>query len=228
MTPSKPDAETAESSVLEDPETEATGGVEILVWPAEAHRLKELADGRTPRLVLVEDGSEPPVGAECCQDWMWQTGDAREFRLRLRQVALRALGHGAARPYVDAIGMLHVGLRSVHLRGKEQRLAALLIEHFNERVAAADLLAAGWRERQPSLGILSSRISGLRRRVGAVGLELPGSLRNGYVLRPRGVVDAGSAEASAEVSAFDAEVDTQRWLPPRREHPLREGAQDRR
>lgn len=224
MTASDVDPEAAETSEPEGREAEATGGVEILVWPAEAHRLKELAEGRTPRLVLVESGSEPPVGAECCQDWMWQTGDPREFRLRLRQVALRALRHGVARPYVDAIGMLHVGLRSVHLRGKEQRLIALLIEHFNERVAVADLLAAGWRDRQPSPGVLSSRISGLRRRVAAVGLELPGSLRDGYVLRPRGVVVGGNGATAG----FDAEVDARRWLPNLTQHPLRGGPEDRR
>lgn len=185
--------------------------MQILVWPADSALLEQLADHRTPLLVLVEDGCEPPIAAECCQDWMWQSGSPHELRLRLRQLSLRALVHERTRPHIDASGMLHVGLRSVHLTTKEQRIAAVLLDRFNERVAAADLLAAGWPDRRPPTRMLAPRISVLRRRIAAVALELDGSLREGYVLRP----SASSAAADPDVPWFDAELDAAKWLRPR-------------
>lgn len=196
----------------EDRHDNETGGVAILLWPAESSALEQLAEHGTPRLVVVEDGCEPPVAAECCQDWMWRSGTTQELRLRLRQLALRALAHAAARPFVDGVGMLHVGLRSVHLTGKEQRMVEVLIDRFGERVSADDLMSAGWPERRVRPTLLAPRISVLRRRIAGVGLELPGSMREGYALQP--IRAAGGAEGSVapDLTWFDAELDASRWL----------------
>lgn len=191
-----------------DSEGDETGGVAILVWPTDSNEFERLAAKRTPRLVLVEPGCEPPVAAECCQDWMWRTGTPHEFRLRLRQLALRAIAHTHAVPYVDSAGMLHVGLRSVHLTAIEQRLVAVLIDRFNQRVPAADLVAVGWPGRRPRRSILATRLSVLRGRIKAVGLELPGSSREGYTLRASTApLDPGGHDVY-----FDAELDAGRWL----------------
>jgi hypothetical protein len=50
--------------------------VRIIESPKDGDSLKELAGARTPRLVVVDRGSEPPMTADCYQDWMWRTGRA--------------------------------------------------------------------------------------------------------------------------------------------------------
>jgi hypothetical protein len=186
---------------------EDTGGVAVVLWPGQAEALQRFAATQTPRLVLVEAGYEPPVCAECCQDWMWRTGTPQELRLRLRQLSLRALAHSHTRPHLDSAGMLHVGLRSVHLTAMEQRMTAVLLEGFNERVRAADIVTAGWPgSEQPTR--LAPRLSVLRRRLAAVALELQGSVREGYVL----TTSRNTAAANPDAPWFDAELDTQRWL----------------
>lgn len=185
-----------------------TGGVAIVAWPAQAESLARLTEAGTPRLVVVECGHEPPVASECCQDWMWRDGSPHELRLRLRQLALRGLAHARTRPFLDGSGMLQVGLRSVYLTALEQRITGLLVERFNERVPADDVIAATWPGSTPPKSLLRPRISVLRRRVAAAGLELRGSLRDGYTLRPSPtpVLDVD------EPSCFDAEVDAANWL----------------
>lgn len=69
--------------------------VRIVEWPAETEELEALATAGTPRLVLVEEGSEPPLCAECCQDWMWRTDDEGQKRLCLHHLAMRALAQAA-------------------------------------------------------------------------------------------------------------------------------------
>ncbi|MEW6471786.1 MAG: winged helix-turn-helix domain-containing protein [Actinomycetota bacterium] len=147
--------------------------------------MADLVESRIPRLLVVEAGAEPPVGADCCQDWMWKDGGEAELRLRLRQLALRALDHGRCRPYLDPLGILHVGLRSIPLPPKEQALVSVLLERFNEAVRRVDLVRAAWPDGINSDNTLAQRLSKLRSRLSWVGLEiilLPG---NRYSLRAK-------------------------------------------
>jgi DNA-binding response OmpR family regulator len=163
-------------------------GVQIVEWPRERERLELLESRNTPRLVLVEEGTDPPTGADCRQDWMWASGDQRELRMRVHQLTLRSLGHGESRPQLDALGLLHVGMRSIPLPAKERALAAVLIEHFNDVVPAEDLVRAAWPAGVKRPNVLASRISMLRSRLDWVGLEILGRSSKGYVLRPQSVV----------------------------------------
>lgn len=161
------------------------GFVRILQWPAERAAVADLVESGIPRLLIVDAGAEPPVGADCCQDWMWKEGGEAELRLRLRQLALRALGHGRGRPFLDPLGILHVGLRSIPLPPKEQALVAVLLERFNEAVRRVDLVRAAWPDGISSDNALAQRLSKLRSRLSWVGLEiilLPG---NRYSLRAK-------------------------------------------
>jgi len=128
--------------VASDPTRDSS--VRIVEWPAESEELEALATAGTPRLVLVEEGSEPPLCADCCQDWMWRTDDEGQKRLRLHHLAMRALAHGCGVPRLDPLGLLHVGLRSVHLPHKEQMLAAVLLREFNGVVSPEQLIEAAW------------------------------------------------------------------------------------
>lgn len=166
-----------------DAEPPVAGPVRIVEWPSGLATIEALARTGTPRLVLVEEGSEPPVGSDCCQDWMWRSGDEREMRLRLLQLSLRALAHGQARPHLDSIGLLHVGLRSVPLSPKERALAAVLLDRFNQTVSRDDLVQAVWPEGVSRGNVLATRISSLRSRIAWVGLEIQGSSGKGYTMR---------------------------------------------
>lgn len=166
------------------------GSVRIIEWPTEGQALDELAKARAPRLVLVEEGDEPPVASDCCQDWMWRTGGERELRLRLRQLSLRALAHGHERPHLDPLGFLYVGLRSVHLSPKEQALAGVLLEGFNEMVTPEQLIQAAWPKGIRKPNVLAHRISALRSRLDWLGLDILGSSTKGYTMR----VQAGTGD----------------------------------
>ena len=155
----------------------------VVEWPARRDALAELEESAVPRLVVVDDGSEPPVSADCCQDWMWRSGGEREMRLRLQQLSLRAVEHGHGSPELDALGMLRVGLRSVHLPAKEHALAAVLLEHLGRPVLRDDLIGAAWPEGISRPNVLASRISALRSRLAWLGLEIRGSSATGYCLQ---------------------------------------------
>ena len=183
------------------------GPVRILEWPREMQALEALAGGTTPRLLLVDEGSEPPVGGDCCQDWMWKTGEEREMRMRIWQLSLRSLAHGHERPRIDDIGMLHVGLRSVHLAPRERAIAAVLLEQFNDVVPAGHLVAAVWPDGISGANALASRVSALRSKVAWIGLEVRGSSTKGYTLCATDVTVPGD-----DPPGFEDELDAARRL----------------
>lgn len=181
------------------------GPVRIVAWPAERADVADLAATGIPRLLVVDAGTEPPVNADCCQDWMWRSGGEDELRVRIRQLALRALEHGHARPRLDGLGILHVGLRSVALPPKEQALLGELLEHFNGPVERDTLVRAAWPAGIARESTLGQRISKLRARLAWLGLEiivLPGAR---YALRARRAIDpAGEAD---RVGGFETALD---------------------
>ena len=172
--------------------------------------IAERIAGGAPRLVLVEEGREPAVAADCCHDWMSRTGKEVELRSRIRQLSLRSLAHGRDQPRLDAHGLLHVGLRSVALSPKEQAVAAVLLEHFDSTVSAEQVVDAARPDGIKSPTVLATRISALRSRVAWVGLEIWGSSAKGYLLL------AASAATDSNGGGFEAELRRDGWLPRRR------------
>lgn len=185
-----------------DEEPIADGAVRVVEWPSGSETIEALARAGTPRLVLVDVGSDPPEGSDCHQDWMWRTGSEGEMRVRLRQLTLRALAHGHDRPYIDSIGLLHVGLRSVPLAAKERALANVLLENFNETVSKDELVLAAWPGGIRHGNVLSTRMSALRSRIAWVGLEIVGSSRRGYTM-----VSAHGSATPAETIGFEDELE---------------------
>jgi len=136
---------------------------------------------------------------------MWGSAGADEMKLRLRQLALRALGHRRARPRIDELGILHFALRSVPLPPTERRLADLLLDRLEEVVPVEELVGVGWPNRVPTRNAVATRISCLRSRVASVGLEIRPVAGHGYVMR----VSEGAVPVDGAVG-FDDEVS---WLP---------------
>jgi hypothetical protein len=180
--------------------------VRILQWPAERAAVAGLAATGVPRLLVVETGSEPPVGADCCQDWMWRGGGHDELRLRLRQLTLRAMEHGHGRPKLDGFGILHVGLRSVPLPPKEQALARVLLQHFNQAVPREALVRAAWPQGIARESTLGQRISKLRGRLSWLGLEIIVLTDGRYALRAQRGTDGDGRSDTAY--GFEATPDT--------------------
>jgi len=177
----------------------------IVEWPAQQAVLPESRGSGVPRLFVVDNGSEPPVSADCCQDWMWRSGGQREMRLRVQQLCLRALEHGHGRPELDELGMLRVGLRAVHLPAKERSLAAVLLRHFGRPVLRDELIRAAWPQGISRPNVLASRISSLRSRLLWIGLEIPGSSATGYCLRTTATVPA------TDTGGFEEELALTGW-----------------
>jgi hypothetical protein len=158
-----------------------TTDVRILLWPVQRDALSELDKSGIPRLVMVEEGCQPPLSNDCCQDWMWRSGG--EGEMRQRQLSLRALEHGHAHPVLDDLGMLHVGLRSVHLPPKERALVRALLRSFGRPVLRDDLIRAAWPQGLTARTTLPAGIARLRTRVRWLGLEICGSSATGYRMR---------------------------------------------
>jgi DNA-binding winged helix-turn-helix (wHTH) protein len=110
------------------------------------------------------------------------------MRQRLHQLSLRALEHGHARPELDDLGMLHVGLRSVHLPPKERALVGALLGSFGNPVLRDELVRAAWPQGITTRTTLPARISRLRSRLRWLGLEIDGSSATGYRLQPSTLV----------------------------------------
>jgi len=136
---------------------------------------------------------------------MWRCGGEEEMRLRLRQLVLRAVEHGRGAPELDSLGMLRLGLRSVHLPAKEQALAAVLLGSFGRPVLRDELIGAVWPEGGTRPNVLASRISSLRARLGWLGLEIQGSSATGYCLR------ATAINADDHNKGFEDDLTSARW-----------------
>ena len=183
----------------------SAGKVKIVHWPAERATLAVLQKAAVPRLVIVDQLSEPPLSLDCCQDWMWQTGNEREIRMRSHQLSLRALAHGRGQPRLDALGLLHVGLRSVPLPPKEQTLAALLLRDFGQPVQRDELVRAAWPEGITRANMLASRAvddagPGGLARTGHPGLDQERLLPAGHLTRSRSRGDRVRGRAGPEAA----------------------------
>lgn len=185
----------------------ATAAVRIVEWPLHDDALDELAESGVPRLLLVEDGAEPPVGGDCCQDWMWRSGGEHELRLRLRQLSLRVMGHGHGTPHLDALGMLRVGLRSVHVPGKEQLILRVLLDNFNRSVSREAIVREAWPEGTRRHNTVANRMSSLRSRITWLGLEIIGTAGTGYRLRP-----SCTGLAPDAPGGFEDDLDVSCWF----------------
>ncbi len=73
----------------------------------------------------------------------------------------------------------------MHLPAKEQALARLLVERFNDVVSAADLIRSAWPRGITAPNVLACRVSTMRTRIASLGLEILGSSSKGYILQPR-------------------------------------------
>lgn len=72
--------------------------VDLVRWPAGASHRAALAELGIPRLLIVEDGNQPPeIHAD--EDWCWASSDERDVAARLARLCRDATGAGV--PVLD-------------------------------------------------------------------------------------------------------------------------------
>ncbi len=149
----------------------------------------------TARLVLVEQGSAPPLTSDVLEDWIRIPASEADIESRIRVLAdrLRSNDHDA-RPELDENGLLHFAGRWVSLPPLEVRLVGAMLDRYRALVSRDALLRAGWPDNAPGRNVLDVHIVRLRRRVAAVGLVIRTVRSRGYLLD---VAEAAEAPARA-------------------------------
>src|SRR5688500_18475067 len=118
--------------------------VALVRWPSERERWARLRDAQHPRLLLVEEGTPPPID-DCLEDWIRGPADGLELAQRVGSLRVRAGIHGAdGQPALDDDGVLRLGAQWVSLPPVEARLTAALLERVGAVVSREALSRAGW------------------------------------------------------------------------------------
>ena len=162
--------------------------IEVIRWPADAHRLAELREMRVPRLLVVADrDGELPLPVDCLEDWVTAHAPEWEVEGRRRALARRADRH-AVRPLLDEDGLLHHRDAWVSLSPVEQALAGVLVDRFGAVVTRETLADRAWPAGVPTRNALDVHVLRLRRRIAPVGLEIRTVRSRGYLMQSREVV----------------------------------------
>jgi DNA-binding response OmpR family regulator len=154
--------------------------VVLVRWPVDAVRRDRIAGESRPRLLLVEDGAEPPVGEDPLEDWV--RVPASEIDVQARMATLSARARAVAAPHLDADGVLRFGSLWVSLPPVEARLTRALLERFGAVVSREALSRAGWPDGAPGRNALDVHVLRLRRRLAPVRLVIRTVRSRGYLL----------------------------------------------
>lgn len=164
------------------PQDKGPANVALIVWPAEAARRDGLAARGQPRLLVVDDGVEPPQMHDCLEDWVRAPAGEQELQARTEALAVRARCHHRVVPVLDEEGFVRFGSHWVHLPPVEARLVGALLERLGAVVGSPRLIRAGWPEGGASRAMLDVRIHRLRRRLAPLGLVIRTVRQRGWIL----------------------------------------------
>jgi hypothetical protein len=156
--------------------------VALVRWPQESSRLDALREGESPRLVLVEPDAQPPLTADCLEDWVRMPADDADIQARVRMLELRQAEHAPDRPELDENGVLRRGAAWVALPPVEARLFSALLDRMGRVTTRNDLNAAGWPVEAPDRNVLDVHILHLRRKTAPLGLAIRTIRSRGYLL----------------------------------------------
>ena len=165
--------------------------VTLLRWPDEDARRARLSVAGDPRLLLVEDGQDPPPLQDCLEDWIRVPAAESDVRARVDALTIRSQAHRHDSPGLDVHGVLRFGGRWVALPPLEARLTDALVSRFGAVASRDALVRAGWPDGAPGRNALDVHVLRLRRRLWPLGLAIRTVRSRGYLLE-RAV---GEAEA---------------------------------
>ena len=149
-------------------------------WPGELARRERMAEEGRPRLLLVEEGIQPPIGGDPLEDWV--RVPASEIDVQARMATLAARARAVAAPRLDVDGVLRFGSLWVSLPPVEARLTRALLERFGAVVSRESLGRAGWPDGAPGRNALDVHVLRLRRRLSPVNLAIRTVRSRGYLL----------------------------------------------
>ena len=158
--------------------------VALVHWPCDRDERDRLAVARLPRLLLVADGERPPpMSGDLMEDWIRVPADERDVATRLQTLADRAAGSLHETVIVDG-RCLRRSMVTVPLSRSEAAFARLLVAAAGGIVPRRALADAIWPDGAPhrprALDDVAYR---LRRRVGAVGLDVVAARGRGFALQ---------------------------------------------
>jgi DNA-binding response OmpR family regulator len=155
--------------------------VVLLRWPLEHDRRNELHRAGQPLLLLVEDGTAPPVAASELEDWIRVPAQEGDLQARVEGLRARA-SRGAAAPELDLDGVLRLDGSWVALPPVEARLTGALLDRFGAVVSREALAKAGWPDGAPGRNALDVHMLRLRRRVAPLAMAIRTVRSRGYLL----------------------------------------------
>jgi hypothetical protein len=158
--------------------------VVVVRWPAEADRRAQLAERNLPRLLLLDDGIEPPQAPDCLEDWVRLPASEADVRARIDGLLARGRAHLRDVPEVDAHGVVRYRDGWVALPPVEARLAEALILRFCAVVGRETLRRSVWPGASPGRNVLDVHVLRLRRRLAPLSLAIRTVRSRGYMLEP--------------------------------------------
>lgn len=156
--------------------------ITLLRWPDEAARRQRLSLAGGPRLLLLEDGAQPPSVLDCLEDWVRVPAAEEEVRARVHALSVRREAHNHDIPGIDGDGVLRFRGKWTSLPPLETRMTALLLSRFGAVVGRDALAKAGWPDGITGRNALDVHVLRLRRRLEPVGLVIRTVRSRGYLL----------------------------------------------
>lgn len=156
--------------------------VAMVRWPTENGRRERLSLTGDPRLLLVEDGEDPPPILDCLEDWIRVPAPDDEVRARVDALVVRVAAHEHSPPGLDDNGVLRFRGRWVSLPPLEARMTATLLNRFGAVVGRETLVHAGWPDGIQGRNALDVHVLRLRRRLAPLGLAIRTVRARGYLL----------------------------------------------
>jgi DNA-binding winged helix-turn-helix (wHTH) protein len=157
--------------------------VELVRWPTEEDRLTAVRTAGRARLVMVAEGSDPPITPDPLEDWVRLPASDEDVRTRVRVLEDRQRSAaGDEVPDLDGDGLLRISGRWVSLPPVEHRLMTALLDRYRTVVSRDALARAGWPDGIPGRNVLDVHIVRLRRRIAPLGLVIRTVRSRGYLL----------------------------------------------
>ncbi|MET0728866.1 MAG: helix-turn-helix domain-containing protein [Acidimicrobiales bacterium] len=169
--------------------------VVVMRWPVEEQRRQALRAAGQPRLLLIEQATEPPVPADDLEDWIRVPAVDSDVRVRVEGLRRRARSSMEVAPELDADGVLRLGDRWVSLPPVEARLTDALLSRYRAVVSRDALAVAGWPAGAPGRNALDVHMLRLRRRLSPLELAIRTVRSRGYLLERQGPPDHADGEA---------------------------------
>jgi hypothetical protein len=158
-------------------------GVELLHWPRDEVLRGRLARAGIARLLLVEQGVEPPTGIGVDEDWVRLPADERELWTRAERLWRLSAALDLEVPVLHDGRVLTHGTGTVVLSRSEAVAIRLLLDSIGVVVPRRVLDEALWPDGAPSSGrALDALIERLRRRVSGLHLCIRSVRGKGFLI----------------------------------------------